>query len=299
VATLAVTAPEIAFSVVIFVLGCCVGSFLNVCIWRMPRGLSINEPRRSFCPRCGKPIRGADNIPLLSFMLLRGKCRDCGAPISWRYPLVEAATGLLMVALYLVQRVGGGTERGQVVAMGLLCALLVVASAVDMEFLIIPDEVSLFGLLGGLAAGLLLPGLHVGDAPYHTFRSLTGLRALDGLIGSAIGAVAGGGLVLVFAVIGELIFRKEAMGFGDVKLMAMVGAFLGWKVAVLTFFIAPFFGLLYGIPILIIRKEHVMPFGPFLSAGAVLVMLVRSTACGWFDRYLDMAGQLFGAIFGR
>lgn len=291
-------AVELLIAAITFVFGCMVGSFLNVCIWRIPRGMSITTPPRSLCPACGNWIRSADNIPLLSFLLLRGKCRDCGASISWRYPLVEGLTGLLFVAVYLVQGVAGGSGRGHVIVMGLLVALLLVASAIDMGYFIIPDEISMFGLLGGLLAGLLLPDLHVGEEPYHMFRSLTGLRNLDGLLGSVIGAVAGGGVVLVFSIIGALIFRKEAIGFGDVKLMAMVGAFMGWKVVFLAFFAAPFFGLLYGVPLLISKGKHVMPFGPFLSGGALLVMLLRSAACEKLNVYGRTIAELFQLLTG-
>ncbi len=293
----AIGVVESAVAVLVFVFGCAVGSFLNVCIWRIPRGMSITKPRRSLCPRCKSSIRSLDNIPLLSFLVLRGRCRDCGAPISWRYPVVECLTGLLFAALYLLQGTRQEGAAGQVIVMGLLIALLVVASAVDIDFLIIPDEVSAFGLLGGLLAGLLLPEMHVGSEPYHTFRSLTGAHHLDGLIGSAVGAMSGGALVLVFAMIGALIFRKQAIGFGDVKLMAMVGAFVGWKVVVLAFFVSPFFGLLYGLPLLFLKGQHVMPFGPFLSGGAVLVILFRSAACHHLNQYLQMIAELLRPVF--
>jgi len=281
--------PHALLALGAFVLGSAVGSFLNVCIWRIPRGLSIVSPLRSFCPHCGRPIRARDNVPLVSFALLRARCRDCGAPISWRYPLVEGVTGALFAALYLTQRQGG---PGPLILMALVVSLLVAASAIDMELFIIPDEISIFGLAGGLLAGLLLPQMHVGTAPYHTVRALTGVRALDGLIGSAIGAASGGGLVLAFAAIGALIFRKEALGIGDVKLMAMVGAFMGWKVAVLAFFLAPFFGLFYGVPLLLVKREHVMPFGPFLSAGAVVVIMLRAEACELLNTYVQTVGEL-------
>ena len=285
---------ETLVSIAFFALGCVVGSFLNVCIWRLPRGISINSPRRSFCPRCEALIEWYDNIPLISYVLLRARCRHCHAPISWRYPLIEGVTGVSFAALYVLQRGAVGNDFGQIIVMALTIALLIAASAVDMEFLIIPDEISLFGILGGLLAGLLLPGMHVGGASYHTFSSLTGLRHLDGLIGSFIGALAGGGTVLVFAIVGSLVFRKEAMGLGDVKLMAMVGAFMGWKVAVLAFLAAPFFGLFYGLPLLIFKRQHVMPFGPFLSGGTALVIMFRAAACGLLRPAEELVRLLFG-----
>jgi len=285
----AISLPVLVFGLLVFAFGTVVGSFLNVCIWRIPRGLSVTRPLRSLCPHCGRPIRSWDNVPLLSFLMLRGRCRDCAAPISWRYPFVEGLTGLLFLGLSVLQRDSG---PGQVIVMGLVVCLLIVASGVDIEFSIIPDELSAFGLIGGLLAGLLLPQLHVGDQPYHTFRTLTGTYHLDGLIGSAIGAAAGGALVLLFALVGALIFRKEAIGMGDAKLMAVVGAFLGWKVAVLSFFLSPFFGLLYGVPLLLFKERHVMPFGPFLSVGAVLVILMRPVACGYLNAYLDLVMEI-------
>jgi leader peptidase (prepilin peptidase)/N-methyltransferase len=282
---------EIAGVVFFFVLGCVVGSFLNVLIWRLPRGIGINSPRRSFCPQCRHPIRWRDNIPLLSFTLLGGKCRDCRTVISWRYPAVELLTGLLFALLWFRQGALSGAGGGTVIVMALLASLLVVAGGVDIDWLIIPDEVSIFGLLGGLLAGLLLPELHVGAASYHTLQSLTGYTHLDGLIGSLIGAIGGGGLVFLFGLGGTLIFRKEALGFGDVKLMAMVGAFMGWKVVLLAFFLAPFFGLLYGIPLLISKDEHVMPYGPFLALASLIVMAFRTRLCAILADYLAMLGM--------
>lgn len=287
-----VTGMEIIATVWFFALGTAVGSFLNVMIYRLPRGLSVNEPKRSFCPACQQPIRWYDNIPLLSFVLLRGRCRHCCQGISWRYPLVEAVTGLLFALIYLRQGAQLECGIGQVVVMLLVASLLVAASGIDMEWLIIPDEISLFGILGGLLAGLLLPGLHVGTAPYHAFESLTGHPHLDGLIGALIGAMGGGLIVLAFAVVGAAIFRKEAMGIGDVKLMAMVGAFFGWKVVVVTFFLAPFVGLLYGIPLLYLRDEHVMPYGPFLSIGALVALIFRSGLTAYLEPLEYLAGQL-------
>ncbi len=289
-----VTSLQMALTFWLFALGCAVGSFLNVMIYRLPRGLAVNEPKRSFCPVCEQAIRWYDNIPLVSFALLRGRCRHCAQPIAWRYPLVELVTGLLFALLYFRQGAQLGTPLAHVLIMLLLAALLVAASAVDMEWLIIPDEISVFGLTGGLAAGLLLPGLHVGTASYHTYEGLTGYAHLDGLFASVIGAAGGGLVVLGFAVLGTIIFRREAMGFGDVKLMAMVGAFLGWKVAVASFFLAPFVGLLYGIPLLLASDEHVMPYGPFLSIGALMTMVFRQSLCSFLEPVEYLVGRLVG-----
>lgn len=290
-----VTALEGVALAMFFALGLIVGSFLNVCIWRVPRGLSVNFPRRSFCPHCGHSLVWSDNIPLLSFALLRGRCRYCGDPVSWRYPVVELITGLLFALVYFRQRVQVGTDVGQIAVMLLVVALLIVASGIDLDFLIIPDEISAFGVLGGLLAGFLMPQIHVGALDYHTFVSLTGHPHLDGLIASAIGAVGGGGIVLTFAVLGHVVFQKEAMGLGDVKLMAMVGAFFGWKVVLIAFFLAPFVGLLYGLPLLLMHDEHVMPYGPSLAIGTVMTIVFRDDLC----RYPAMLEDVVRLVTGH
>ena len=283
----------------VFALGCAVGSFLNVCIWRMPRGLSIVQPSRSFCPRCCTSILWHDNIPLLSFLQLHGRCRYCGGRISWRYFVVEALTGVLLAAIYVSQAVVFGAAHGEVIVMCLLTTLLVVGSAIDMDFLIIPDEISYFGIIGALAAGALVPAMHVGAESHHTFESLTGTPAVDGLVASLIGGAAGGVMVVGAAMLGAAIFRKEAMGLGDAKLMAMVGAFMGWKVVVVAFFVAPFFGLLYGVPLLLRKKQHVMPYGPFLSMATVLVILLRPLFCDYVTAMAEMAGEVAKYALGR
>jgi leader peptidase (prepilin peptidase)/N-methyltransferase len=272
-----ITPLQFFIAVWIFTMGCAIGSFLNVCIWRLPRGMSVTEPQRSLCPKCGHSIAWYDNIPLLSYLILGGRCRHCKAPISWQYPVVEGLTGAVLCALYVRQGIFVGTPAPQLLLMMLVALLLIGASAVDAQLLIIPDEISVFGLVAGLLAGILLPGLHVGAEPYHAFESLTGIAPIDGLLGSLLGAGVSGAIVFFFAVVGELIFRKEALGFGDTKLMAMVGAFFGWKVGLATFFISPFLGLLYGLPLLVLKDEHVMPYGPFLSTAAVLTLVFRDT----------------------
>lgn len=289
---------HITMAVLIFVFGLMVGSFLNVCIWRLPRGQSVSEPRYSECPHCHTQLNAWDNIPVLSFVFLRARCRYCGEAISWRYPMVEALTGGLFLAVYLCQGVVADADPGQVVIMLLTTALLIVASGIDFKFRIIPDEISIYGMMGGLLAGTLLPGLHTGAAPHHTFSALTGVGPVDGFLAALIGAIGGGGIVLFFAVVGALIFHQDALGIGDVKLMAMVGALVGWKVAMIAFFIAPFFGLIYGLPLLVFKDEHHMPYGPFLSAGTVLVLLVRSRACAVLEHYGRALQKIFGVIIG-
>ena len=241
--------------VVWFVLGACLGSFLNVCIWRLPREESVVRPR-SRCPACRHPIAWYDNIPLVSFVVLRAKCRHCHQAIRWRYPIIELLTGL--TAVVVLDRFGVGPTG--VIYLAFLCALIV-ASTVDLEFQIIPDEVSLGGLVLGLLLSLAVPSLHGTDS-----RWLSLSRA-------GIGAVVGGGLLYLTGVMGELLFRKESMGGGDVKLLAMAGSLLGWRPVTLTFFLAPILALIPGLVVLCWKRSHVIPYGPFLSLGLVISLL--------------------------
>lgn len=253
---------------IFFVFGAVVGSFLNVCIYRMPLNRSIVFPR-SHCPSCSKDIAWFDNIPLLSFLLLKGRCRHCGKPISLRYPLVEFITGsffLLMGSIY-------GTQP-QAVYYCLFFSLLCVATFVDIQYQIIPDEIS----VGGAAAALVLNALagiklHPAAFDWHPF------------IRSLIGAGAGAGIIYAAGVLFDLVYFRilkkppvegetSSMGMGDVKLMAMIGAFLGPDKAVMTFFLAPFPGAVVGIVNLIFKKSHVIPYGPFLSLAAILSFLL-------------------------
>lgn len=242
-----------------FVLGSVVGSFLNVCIHRLPRGMSIVRPP-SHCPSCGATIRYYDNVPLLSYLLLRGRCRACGARISLRYPLVEGLTGAFAVlALWAF-----GPSAHGFISFGLLCSLEVV-SFVDLDHRIIPDEIS----LGGMAVGLLLALLGL---------SLPLREAVLGVL------VGGGGLWLV-AYLYEVIAKREGMGGGDVKLMGMVGAFLGYKGALFTIFSGSLLGALVGGILMALKgadAKYAVPFGPFLSAGAVLYLFFGEELLCWY-----------------
>jgi len=238
--------------VVWFVLGAFVGSFLNVCIWRLPRSQSIVRPR-SACPHCRHPIAWYDNVPLVSYALLGARCRHCRKPVHWRYPLVEALGGLAAVVTF--QRFGVGLTG--LVYLAFVWALIV-ASAIDFEHQIIPDEISVGGLVLGLVLSPLIPRLHGTD------------HALTALMRSFAGALAGGGLLYVTGTLGSWLFRKEAMGGGDVKLLAMAGSLLGWKLVTLTFFLAPVLALIPGLAVLVFRRSHVIPYGPFLSLALVV-----------------------------
>jgi leader peptidase (prepilin peptidase)/N-methyltransferase len=283
----------------VFALGAAVGSFLNVCIWRLPTDRSLMWPG-SHCPRCLRPIRWYDNIPLVSYLVLRGRCRFCRAPIAARYPLVEGVTALAFLALYLWEiviepqtapganafyRTPYGPDYWLLAAHLYVLASLIAGSIIDLEHQILPDEITKTGLVVGLAASAFVPALHA-----HEGRML-GIEWLDGLGWGVIGAAVGSGLTYGMAVLGKRLFRKDAMGFGDVKLMAMLGAFFGWDGAVLIFFIGPFFGLAIGIFLALKRGTRVIPYGPFLAMAAVCVMLFRSQIVNWLTTF-GTAGRL-------
>lgn len=238
----------------IFVFGLLVGSFLNVCICRMPKNESIVMPA-SHCPHCKKDILWCDNIPVISYLLLLGRCRFCGEKISFRYPLVELLTAVLLTVLFLSF---GVTPRFFTYSV-LVCGL-VVATFVDFEIQEIPDEISLGGIVAGLALAFIFPSV-MGEA-----------ARLRGFLASLIGAFAGGGSIYLLGVLGKFAFKKEAMGGGDVKLMAMIGSFVGLKLVILAFFIAPFFGAVPGIILKIKDGREIIPYGPFLSLAALVAI---------------------------
>ncbi len=250
--------PREFVALVAGVFGACAGSFLNVCIYRIPRELSVVRPR-SRCPSCGTPIAWYDNLPLLSWLALRARCRACGVPISPRYVLVEA----LMAALWAA--VGwkhGWDPRTLLYALAMFG--LALAAFVDLDEMYIPDRVSIGGILVGFAAGWLWPELH----------DVAGRWA--GLRHAAVGALAGAGSLALLGWAGERIFGQEAMGMGDVKLMAAIGALLGWPAVVFTFFVASLTGATAGLLLVALRRREMrsaIPFGPFLALGAAAWML--------------------------
>jgi len=239
----------------VFIFGLIIGSFLNVCIYRMPRNESIVFPG-SRCVSCKKPINWYDNIPLLSYILLRGKCRACGAGISPRYFIVELISALCFLILFM------RFESGYMFWIySLLVFSLIIVTFIDLEFQIIPDSISLVGIFAGIILSIVFPGLQNAVAWKAAF------------LNSIIGAAIGGGLIYITGVLGQLAFKKESMGGGDVKLMAMLGAFLGWKAAVLIFFLAPFFGMPIGIYVKFIKKQDIIPYGPYISLASFVTMI--------------------------
>jgi len=252
---------------VAFVFGLIVGSFLNVCIVRMPRGGSIVSPP-SHCPRCQSGIKFYDNIPLISFLLLRGKCRNCGEPISWRYPLVELTNALIYVGIVSEFWLGG-----EAFMMMALCSSLIVITVIDYDHMIIPDKITLPGMLVGLtlAPFFMSP---LGDPLPFNLEALIPHAGpyLTGFLNSLIGLILGGGLLLSIGWAWEKLRHIEAMGGGDVKLMGMVGSFLGWKGALLTIMLGALTGSVIGVLLIVLKRhkmEKLIPFGPFLAAGAL------------------------------
>ncbi|RKY02618.1 prepilin peptidase [Candidatus Poribacteria bacterium] len=241
-------------ALLLFPIGLAVGSFLNVCIYRIPIGLSIVKPSRSFCPSCGSTISWYDNIPLLSYLILRGRCRHCGARISPRYPAVELITGLLFSLLYL--RFGLSVELPEYIVMG---SILIAVSAIDIRHYIIPLKLTGPGMGIGLAfaAGLAIKS---GDVSV----------LIERLLGGAVGA----GAIFAVGVIGSLIFKKEAMGLGDVELMGMIGLYLGlYPHVILVILLSAVLGSLVGLALIAAGRKgpkSQIPYGPFLAGGALI-----------------------------
>lgn len=245
----------------VFLLGICIGSFLNVCIYRIPRGQSIVFPG-SKCPSCGTRLGAWDLIPLLSFLLLKAKCRHCGVSVSCRYFLVELLTGIIFVSIYL--RYG---LIWQTPIFWILASILIAISFIDYEFHIIPNGLVLTGLVAALAAN---------TAGYNT-------SFLDGVYGLAVGA----GFLGTVALASLLILKKEGMGGGDIKLMAMVGLFIGWQATLLALMLsvlsAAFVSLLLMALRLLKRGDHI-PFGPFLAIGSIVTILYGNEIINWYFR---------------
>lgn len=249
------------------VFGACVGSFLNVCIYRIPLDLSVVTPR-SFCPHCKKTIPWYLNIPVLSYFMLRGRCRFCGSGFSFRYALVEMFTAFLFVLGCLAFPPAGAEPPlgmqalptlGMLPVYWLFISGLILGTFVDFEHYIIPDSVTIGGMGAGLVLSLFVPAMHGADS------ALLSLRA------SFIGLATGFGILQGIAILGRLAFRKEAMGFGDVKLMGAVGAFLGWKATIFSILAASLFGTIVGVTLIACGKRQMgsrIPFGPYLSLGA-------------------------------
>jgi len=242
-----------------FFLGAIIGSFLNVCIYRLPKKASIVTPG-SHCPHCGKKIRFYDNIPIVSYLVLMGKCRHCKGPISPRYPVVEGLFGLLTLALFL--------KHGPTVPFILLSAFtatLIIITFIDLDYQIIPDSLSIPGIFVGIAASFFIPLLSWPE--------------------SVIGALVGGGFLLLVAAGYKWVTGREGMGGGDVKLLAMLGAWLGWKAIPFILFSSSLIGVFIGGGIGLLQKTGLkskIPFGPFLALSAIIYMFFGPELIHWY-----------------
>jgi len=265
-------------------MGAMIGSFLNVVIHRVPRGQSIVLPS-SACPACGAAIHFYDNIPILSFLILRGRCRSCRAPISPRYPAVEALCALLFALVTWRDGLSFALPFDIAFAAAMLALVFI-----DSEHMILPNAITYPGIIFALITRIAVPYLggasHLDDLPYliSVFPAVPVWGV--SLIGAAIGALAGGGSLWLMDFLWEKLRGVEAMGMGDVKMMLMVGAFLGWRLAGLTIFIGVFTGSLAGIALMFRRGRRnlqmMLPFGIFLGIGAVVSLLAGTRIIEWY-----------------
>ncbi|MBW2311632.1 MAG: prepilin peptidase [Deltaproteobacteria bacterium] len=243
----------------VFSLGAIIGSFLNVCIVRLPKRESLIRPS-SHCPHCNEPIRFYDNIPIISYIHLAGKCRHCNKRISLRYPIVEGLTGLMTVALFM--RYGPSV---QFLLLLLFSAALLIITFIDLDHQIIPDVVSIPGIPCGVAASLLIPTISWLD--------------------SLLGILVGGGLLLLIAVGYKWITGREGMGGGDIKLLAMMGAWLGWKAIPFILLASSLIGILIGGGSGLVLKKGLktkIPFGPFLSISSIIYIFFGPELIKWY-----------------
>jgi leader peptidase (prepilin peptidase) / N-methyltransferase len=244
-------------------LGLAVGSFLNVCIYRLPRGESLAYPP-SRCPRCGKRLAWYDNVPVVSWLILRGRCRRCGERISFQYPIVEIVTAATVVLVVYV------TPPGALLASRLvLSAILIVLFVIDLELQILPNLITLPGIAVGFLFSLVAP---------------------PGPLASLAGIALGAGILYGIAAAYYAIRREEGMGMGDVKMLAMVGAFLGWRSVLLTLILASFSGALIGMALLSTKREGLrfaLPFGTFLALGAFAAMIAGDAIIQWYLGFFE------------
>lgn len=247
---------------IIAIFGLCIGSFLNVCIYRIPRHISVLNPRRSFCPKCNQQLSAFDNIPLLSWVFLAGKCRYCKAAISGQYPFVEALSAMAAIASYLQF----GTSSTALIIYALTGTLIVI-SFIDLEFMIIPDVISFPGMIVGFVLAIVTQFAHPFQSP----------PLASSVLDSFLGLLAGGGFFFVIAHLYYFITGRDGLGGGDVKLMGLTGAMLGLRSVVPIIFAGSLFGSVVGIGAMIIKgkgRHTELPFGPWLSIGAILYVFL-------------------------
>jgi leader peptidase (prepilin peptidase) / N-methyltransferase len=248
---------------IVGLFGAMIGSFLNVCIYRLPRHESIAWPG-SHCPACSHAIAWYDNIPILSYVVLAGHCRQCGVRIPFQYPLVETLNSLGYMGILWVFGLSW-----EAMVYGVLYSALLVVAGTDMSHKIIPNVITFPGILIGLiSAATILP---------------------LGLVNGVLGLLVGGGILWLLAWASPYLFGKEGMGGGDIKLLAMIGAFLGWKPAVMTIMVGSFLGSLVGVALIaskVIKREDYIPFGPFLVCGALVALFFGQSLLDWYQGLL-------------
>lgn len=251
--------PDNFFLIIPFLFGAVVGSFLNVCIYRIPIGVSIVSPPSS-CPNCGSRVPFYYNVPILSYIVLGGKCSSCRAPFSVRYPIVEALTGVFAVFTFL--RFGPSLDS---LIYFVFVSALIVITFIDLDLKIIPDVISLPGIVLGFAASFVLSEVTV--------------------LESAIGLLFGGGILYLIAFGYHLLTGHDGMGGGDIKLLAMIGAFLGWKGVILTLLLSSFGGAIVGGVLMYAcgkNSKYAIPYGPFLALGAVMHLFFGERLISWY-----------------
>lgn len=242
----------------ITMLGLCIGSFLNVCAYRLPLGESVVHPR-SRCTSCGRMLSWFDNLPVVSWVALRGRCRTCGEPVSWMYPAVEIVTALVFAVTYLTY----GLTLLAVVRVVFACALIVLF-VTDLQHKILPNVITLPGIVIGFVCSIFLP---------------------PGWVSSLIGILVGGGVLFAIAEVYYRVRGQEGLGMGDVKLLAMIGAFLGWKLVLLTLVFASFTGSLAGGVLIASGRgsmKYALPFGTFLAVGALFAATWGDPIADWY-----------------
>lgn len=248
----------------VFWFGMCIGSFMNVCIYRLPIAKSIADPPRSVCPNCNSMIKFYDNIPILSYLWLKGRCRHCNTPIFFRYPLVEAISGLGALSIFLAF---GLTLQGLVYFIFITSLLII--TFIDIDHKIIPNVITIPGIPIGLLLALGLPAVT--------------------LVDSILGLLAGGGSLFIVAWGYSLVTGKEGMGGGDIKLLAMIGTIVGWKGVFFTIFVASAVGMVVGGAVMLVKgknMKYAVPFGPFLSIGAITYIFFGQEIIYWYFNLL-------------
>ena len=246
-------------SIYLFAIGACIGSFLNVCIYRLPEEKSIISPP-SHCPYCKNKLKWYHNIPILSYIFLRGKCAFCGKKISIRYFVVEFLAGIFLIINYNIYRFSF-----DFFFYSIFIYLLLIVIFADLKYMIIPDEVSIGGIIAGFVLSFFSNSI--------TFKD------------SIIGIIIGGGILYLVIILYYFATKKEGMGGGDVKLLAMIGAFLGYKSILFVIFAGSLIGTLIGVPFMLIKgkdKNFAIPFGPFLSIAAIIYLYEGEKILNWY-----------------